>query len=695
MLRQLGLTLLGPSAEFCLLNPEFFPLPWNVGRSARSVAHLPAATGRVGRLPPRGCEPVHPYSYHGGSSIMAVAWRLARPRPPGKRATSMSQTPAPTNPAPDAPPPAGPEAEARDPSLEEGAQIEAFTLRHLIARGGHGLVYAAYDTVLQRRVAIKTLPPEVADDPQRQERLLAEARLIARLRHPHIVTVHTGFRHAGHVYVVLEEINGPTLRERLHGQGRLSLPEALRLADDLAQGLGQVHERGFIHCDIKPENIVLDERTGNARLLDFGIASPASPRGRDYAVVGGERPIEGTRPYVAPERLSGTHPDVRVDIYALGVVLYEALVGGLPFSGGNPQASTLNTPAPLDAPLPAPPGVAVPRGVAQLIRRCTAWDPDARYAGMEALRADLRPLLTRHARPEQVAHARARALRLPAAPPPSAPPSAPPPRPRRPAQRRRLPALVVALLPALILLIAAGLVLPGRVLPAAFVQSPTTSPATATQPPAPTAIPTVEMPALVDLSEEDARSAAQTLGLTIDRQLVTSVDAPRPRGTVLAQQPDAGQFVRLDQRIALTVSTGRYAVPDVAKLSADEAEKRLDEAGFRLVKRGEQKTDTVAAGTVVQQRPAAKTTAEVGSEVEVDVAVAPDVRVPNLRGQTREQARRTLESAGLKLGKVQENRSFGFGDESVTQQTPRAASQVRPGTTVDITVNVPGFNLFG
>lgn len=222
-----------------------------------------------------------------------------------------------------------------------------------LGAGAGGEVYAGRDLLLERPVAIKRLPPDavsIASPPLREHaagtvagsgpsttgaaelaaRLLAEARAIARLSHPNIVTVHDVFREQGRLHLVLERVPGPTLRQWLDERGTLALDELIRLARQLAAALAHAHEHGVIHRDLKPENVLIAPG-GVAKLVDFGIAR----------VLGTERltnPAEavGTPAYVAPEQATGSPVDGRADLYALGCVLYEASTGRPPFEAETP-----------------------------------------------------------------------------------------------------------------------------------------------------------------------------------------------------------------------------------------------------------------------------------------------------------------------------------------------------------------------
>jgi serine/threonine-protein kinase len=206
-----------------------------------------------------------------------------------------------------------------------------YRLERELGRGGMGVVFLAVDTTLDRRVAIKVVHPELAPHESIARRFLAEARTIARLRHPNIVAIHAAGSAQGLLYYVMDEVAGESLRERLSRDGRLGLDEATRIISDLAAALDAAGRAGVVHRDVKPENVLLDVSSGRALLADFGIARAV------VADVGGSSTGQGvavgTPVYMSPEQAAGEEIDLRSDLYALGVVGYEMLVGHPPFQG--------------------------------------------------------------------------------------------------------------------------------------------------------------------------------------------------------------------------------------------------------------------------------------------------------------------------------------------------------------------------
>ena len=220
-----------------------------------------------------------------------------------------------------------------DPFAALQAALEPeYRLERELGRGGMGVVYRATDATLDRPVAIKVVHPELAAHPSIVRRFLAEARTIARLRHPGIVAVHAAGTAQGLLYYVMDEVEGESLRERLDREGRLPVADVARIVGDLASALDAAGRAGVVHRDVKPENVLLERGTGRALLADFGIARAMVT---DIASSTGQGVAVGTPAYMSPEQAAGEEVDSRSDLYGLGVVAYEMLTGHPPFQGTN------------------------------------------------------------------------------------------------------------------------------------------------------------------------------------------------------------------------------------------------------------------------------------------------------------------------------------------------------------------------
>ncbi|HEX7120873.1 MAG TPA: serine/threonine-protein kinase, partial [Gemmatimonadaceae bacterium] len=251
-----------------------------------------------------------------------------------------------------------------------------------LARGGMGAVFLARDIALERVVAIKVLLPDVAT-PQVRERFLREARTAAGLSHPHIVAVHAVEAHDALAFFVMAHIDGETLRERVTRAGPLSPAEAIRLMQEVAWALGHAHERGIVHRDVKPDNLILERSTGRALVTDFGIAALV-----DGDVLARSGEILGTPHFISPEQARGETVDGRSDLYSLGATMYFALSGRPPFEAPG-AAGLLAKHVAEPAPSIGTVRDDLPPHLVALVDACLAKDPRERPASGEWLAREL------------------------------------------------------------------------------------------------------------------------------------------------------------------------------------------------------------------------------------------------------------------------------------------------------------------
>jgi len=269
----------------------------------------------------------------------------------------------------------------------EGTSVGPYEIKKLLGVGGMGQVYRANDPRLEREVAIKVLSTALADEPGYLERFIREARAVAKLNHPHIVPVYDFGEQGGLTYLVMPLISGGTLREYLTHRHILPLSEALSITEQVASALQYAHERGLVHRDVKPANILISDE-GRALLSDFGIVRLAQKQ--DTAVtLTHTGTFVGSPEYAAPEMVLGNTIDHRVDIYALGVVLFQMLTGQLPFAGAT-SVSLLIMQAQQPPPLPRSLNPSIPPAVEAVILKTLAKTPGERYQTMAEFQAALR-----------------------------------------------------------------------------------------------------------------------------------------------------------------------------------------------------------------------------------------------------------------------------------------------------------------
>ena len=256
-----------------------------------------------------------------------------------------------------------------------------YSLERELGRGGMGIVYLAREVSLERLVAIKVLPPALASRPALRERFLREARTAAGLSHPNIVPIFRVGEAGDYVYFAMAFVDGETVGQRLRSRGPFAPAEAARILREAAWALAYAHAQGVVHRDVKPDNILLERGSGRALLTDFGIAHV-----QETTSLTDEQAVMGTAHFMSPEQAAGETIDGRSDLYALGIVGYLMLTGQLPFDARTVPAVLAKHLTEQAVPLAtAAAGRAVPARLAQVIERCMAKAPGARYASGEAL----------------------------------------------------------------------------------------------------------------------------------------------------------------------------------------------------------------------------------------------------------------------------------------------------------------------
>ena len=255
-----------------------------------------------------------------------------------------------------------------------------YSIDRELGRGGMGVVYLAREVLLDRLVAIKLLPPEKSGLVTLRDRFLREARLAAKLSHPHIIPIHAVDEVDGFVFYVMSFVDGETLAQRVRSRGPVSASDGARVLREVAWALAYAHGQGLVHRDVKPDNILIESSTGRALVADFGIAAAVGDAAGDG--------VSGTPEFMSPEQALGGDIDARSDLYGLGATAFYAFSGRFPFEGRTPTEilakQVTESPPPL-----ASLGIAVPRKLAVLVDRCLAKDPASRPATAGALAEQL------------------------------------------------------------------------------------------------------------------------------------------------------------------------------------------------------------------------------------------------------------------------------------------------------------------
>ncbi|MFD4503487.1 Stk1 family PASTA domain-containing Ser/Thr kinase [Streptomyces sp. NPDC058457] len=562
-----------------------------------------------------------------------------------------------------------------------------YELGHVLGRGGMAEVYLAHDTRLGRTVAVKTLRADLARDPSFQARFRREAQSAASLNHPAIVAVYdTGEDYIDGVsipYIVMEYVDGSTLRELLHS-GRKLLPErAMEMTIGILQGLEYAHRSGIVHRDIKPANVMLT-RNGQVKVMDFGIARAMGDSGMTMTQTAA---VIGTAQYLSPEQAKGEQVDARSDLYSTGCLLYELLTVRPPFVGDSPVAVAYQH----VREEPQPPSVFDPEITPEMdaiVLKALVKDPNYRYQSADEMRADIEACLD--GQPVAATAAMGSvgyggypddmpttALRSDAGATTMLPPMNPDDggygydeRPDRRRQQKKSNTSTI------LLVVAGILVLVGSVLIGKWVVSGGGA-----------GNDTVQTPTFVGQTKATATQMAENVGLKLAFTQKTCDD--QPKGSICSQDPKQGTDVKKDSTVNLVVSTGapKVVVPSVVGQSIDDAKTTLEGDKYNFVVKTKQRTSGEDPGTVLDQDPALGAEVQKGSTITLTVAKAEEKStVPDVTGQTCDAAKAQMTANNLTgtCSEVETDDSNLVG--KVVSTNPQAGSQVDKNSTVNIQI---------
>ncbi|WKX69854.1 Stk1 family PASTA domain-containing Ser/Thr kinase [Streptomyces sp. XD-27] len=616
-----------------------------------------------------------------------------------------------------------------------------------IAAGGMATVYRTVDTRLDRVLALKVMHPSLAADAAFVERFIREAKSVARLAHPNVVGVYDQGTDGTYVYLAMEYVAGCTLRDVLRERGALQPRAALDILEPVLAALGAAHRAGFVHRDMKPENVLIGD-DGRVKVADFGLA-----RAVDTATSTSTDSVMGTVSYLAPEQIEHGTADTRADVYACGVVLYEMLTGAKPHAGGTPaQVLYQHLHEDIAAPSAAVPGLAP--ALDGLVAGATARDPQsrpddavellglARAARAELAEAQLdlvppRATSDTHDNSEDRTSVIARPvpmaagadvmehtsrLELPPEPP------APARRGRRGAGRGLPPRPLLTMVAAVLLLLGIGAgvwyinsgqftKVPGVIdmteakakqklrdeglevkVVREFSDVTERGKVIGTKPAVGSRIrdtgtvtikvskgrPRTDVPNVVGMPLSEARKQLQDAGLSVGT-VTRAFSDETPQNQVLATDPRAGTTRRPGTAVGITVSKGeKLDVPDVIGESVADAESDLRDAGFKVEYAEERVFSQEEAGTIAKQSPSEGPAAK-GDTITLSVSKGPRmIEVPDVEGENVDDAKKTLEDLGFK---VEVDRPLLFPGDEVSGQSVEAGEKAAEGSTITIEVD--------
>ena len=518
-----------------------------------------------------------------------------------------------------------------------------YKIEEKIGAGGMAVVYRGVDTLLGRSVTIKILRENLAGDPDVVRSFRREAHAAASLSHPNIVNVYDVGREGELYYIIMEYIEGRSLKQVIQDEGTISPGRAVFIALQICEALQHAHRHNIIHRDIKPHNILITPE-GRAKVTDFGIA-----RAITSATVTYTQSIVGSVYYFSPEQANGGLALEISDIYSLGIVLYEMLTGAVPFSGDTPVSIALKHVRD-EIPYPSEINPDIPQELEDIVMKAVEKAPDDRYASAEELAGDLKEF---------------QEMLDEGLPGPGKKKKKPPAhrRKKKNGNGRRNWLIAAGFLLFFSLLIGGFLIL------RSFLT-----------------VPEVEVPQVEGLTLEQAISKLQEVGLQYSVEQAPSRDVPS--GHVMSQDPQGGRKVRKERVVHLVSSTGPsyVSVPGVLGKTELEATYALKAQDLE-VEVVEQHSNDVKSGLVMDQIPGEGARLQKGETVRIVISKGSQlVKLRNLSGMTLEEARKWLETYKLELGHV---RNLHSDEEKgrIIGQFPDPGQELQMGSPVDLVVS--------
>ena len=627
--------------------------------------------------------------------------------------------------------------------------INRYEIIMKIGSGGMADVYKAKDHVLNRLVAIKVLKQEYSTDATFVKKFRVEAQSAAGLSHPNIVNVYDVGEDDGVYFIVMELVQGITLKNYIDMKGKLDIREALNISVQIASGLSAAHENRIIHRDIKPQNIIMS-RDGKVKVTDFGIAKVA-----DSTTV--TTTAAGTVHYISPEQARGGYSDERSDIYSLGITMYEMVTGRVPFEGEtNVAVALMHIQSEITPPRQLEPSI--PVSFEKIILKCTQKKPERRYASARELIADLRKVLT-HPDGEYVVipgaipqgrtivmndndidSLKAASLRKNFGTKPEETyveepeegeeekPVQKPVQKKRPVKKKDIeednddfdkdeeddddeevnPALskvmmalgiggfiILAVIIFFIIGHAAGFFggsgsLFGHKNKDTSTESISTESVSDTSSDTSTAGERVTVPDLSKMTEDEAKATLKKLRLGVNVQTGTSDDVPE--GQVYDQSPAAGTKVDVHTQVTINISSGKekFSLDDVTGMQYQQAQAQLENDGL-VVSLEFDYSDSVGSDMVISTSPEAGSQVVKGDTITITASKGKETKttiVPNLLGHNIDDAIQMIKDAGLTYNGKSSDYSDSYSENQVMNQSISAGKTVDEGTTISLTVSL-------
>ena len=561
-----------------------------------------------------------------------------------------------------------------------------------IGSGGMSDVYRAKDHSLGRDVAIKVLKSDFAQDSSFVTKFRAEAQSAAALEHPNIVNIYDVGSEDGLYYIVMEYIEGITLKQYIAKKGRLGYNEALSIAIQMARGIEAAHNKGIVHQDIKPQNIIISKE-GKVKVTDFGIARAANSNTIHAGSMGSVH-------YVSPEQARNGFVSYASDIYSLGIVMYEMVTGRVPFDGDTPVAIAIqHIQSQMTPPEEIVPGL--PIAVSRIIEKCTMKSPERRYASASELLVDLKRAMvnpdedfvvipngasdldkTRVISKSEQDEIKRRSFF-------KEDDTDPVPETDRdsennddaPVNSRMDKAVTIMGIAAAVVIVIIILFFVGSIFDIFHFGGKSKSDSS-------TEKTVVEVPDLEGFSVAQAKAALKEKGLEFAKAGEESSDDV-DKGDITRTDPEAGTKVEPGSTVQVYISSGKgdISVPSVIGDSEEEAKAKLEAAGFDVETRSDY-SDSVEKGKVMIQTPEADTKGKEGDTVTITISLGTEtIDVPDVTNKSQSAAQSTLENSGLSAGSISEEPSDTVKKGNVISSDPAAGTKVNKGAKVNLVIS--------